>query len=185
FDRLSDEDRRFIELASPPVFNIDFAKQSNQIIIDMGPYATWPAPSLHDYVFTAKLKQTSAGEYNHELKVELFAIGEELDGDNYILFDRQESRFTPSKENGRSHRFAGKTVRLRNYVINPKDPLRRGEKYGGYLIVVIDERGKVVAHASPYKWMFGIYEKLKVFPVGRHFDKTGTRVFPPRPKRTY
>ena len=169
----------------PNLLDIDFSKGSSQRILTQSPYSNWPVPRLYDYVFTAKLKQTSAGKYNHELKVESFAIGEEIDGDNYILLDRQESRFMPTKENGRSHSFSGKTVTLMNWKVAPTDPLRRGRKYGGYLVVVTDARGAVIQHASPYNWISENYEKLKVFPVGKHFDKTGTRVFPPRPKRTY
>ena len=132
-----------------------------------------------DYVFSARLKQTSAGQYNHELKVEFFAIGEEIEDDNYILFDRQESRFTPIKENGRSHTFSGAMVPLRESVIFTE---RRGQKYGGYLVVVTDSRGMIVDYGASHKWLIDILGNLRQLPVGKHFDKTGARVEPPRPK---
>ncbi|RKZ06544.1 hypothetical protein DRQ32_11005, partial [bacterium] len=97
---LSEEDREFVELARPPKFNIDFSKKSEQRFFEESPFLPGYQPKELDYVFSARLKQTSAGEYNHELKIEFFAVGEEVDGDNYILFDRQESSFTPCKENG-------------------------------------------------------------------------------------
>ena len=31
---------------------------------------------------------------------------------------------------------------------------RRGQKYGGYLIVVTDSRGKIVDHETSHKWLF-------------------------------
>ncbi|MEN8255023.1 MAG: hypothetical protein ABFR33_06090, partial [Verrucomicrobiota bacterium] len=68
--QLSIEDRTFIELAQPPEFNIDFSKQSSKQSLDSSPWIEWELPRILDYVFSAKLKQTSAGEYNHELKVE-------------------------------------------------------------------------------------------------------------------
>ena len=180
--QLSAEDRRYIELARPPTFNIDFSKKTGQKFFKEStllPGAHW-LPKQLDYVFSARLKQTSAGEYNHELKVEFFAIGEEIEGDNYILFDRQESHFTPTKENGRSHTFSGKTISLRESVIFIE---RRGQKYGGYLVVVTDSRGRIIDHGASHKWLFGALENLKELPLGKHFDKTGTRVEPPRPKR--
>ena len=144
----------------------------------MLPGAVW-LPRQLDYTFSARLKQTSAGEYNHELKVEFFAIGEEIEGDNYILLDRQESRFIPTKESERSHTFSGDTVALRTNTIFSE---RRGQKYGGYLVLVTDERGIIVDYGTSHKWLLELVNILRRFPEGRHFDKTGARVEPPRPK---
>ncbi|MEN8255255.1 MAG: hypothetical protein ABFR33_07275 [Verrucomicrobiota bacterium] len=179
---LSDKDRLYVELAQPPKFNIDFSKQSSQRLFEDSPLIRWAPPKHIDYVFSAKLKQTSAGEYNHELKVEFFAIGEEIDGDNYILLDQQESRFTPTKENGRSHGFSGNTVPMRESTVYIH---RRGQKYGGYLVVVTDERGRIIDHGTSHKWLLDILGELRTLPLGKHFDKTGARVLPPCPKSTF
>ncbi len=182
--QLSDEDRLFIELAQPPKFNIDFSKKSSQQFFKESPFLAGYVPKHLDYIFSARLKQTSAGVYNHELKVEFFAIGEEIDGDNYILFDRQESHFTPAEENGISHTFSGGTIPVREKTIPGYGGVfgqRRGDKYGGYLVVVTDSRGKVVDHGASHKWLIGLLDNLRELPVGRHFDKTGARVGPPRP----
>ena len=182
--QLSKEDRTYIELAQPPKFNIDFSKQSSQQFFKESPFLAGYVPRHLDYVFSTRLKQTSAGGYNHELKVEFFAIGEEIDGDNYILFDRQESRFIPTSENGQSHTFSGGTIPVREKTIPGYGGVfgqRRGDKYGGYLVVVTDSRGKVVDHGASHKWLIGLLGNLRELPVGRHFDKTGVRVEPPRP----
>ena len=184
--QLSIEDQEYIELSSPPAFNINFSKRSSIRILEPTPFAlTMLPPKFTDYVFGTALKQTSAGEYNHELKVEFFAIGAEIDGGNYILLDRQESRFTPTKENQKSHSFSGETVSLLSLRLGGNASHMRGQKYGGYLVVVTDKRGEIVAHASPYKWVFKNVDALRKLPIGKHFDKSGTRVFPPRPKREY
>jgi len=177
-DYFSDEDRTYAELARPPKFNIGFSKKSNQRFFKESPIIPGYLPEHLDYVFSAKLKQTSAGEYKQELKVELFAIGAEVDGDNYILFDRQESRFTPNAENGRSHTFSSTTVPVREitFVNN-----HRGSKYGGYLVVVTDERGVIIDHGTSNKWLPGILNELRQLPIGKHFDKAGNRVLPPCP----
>jgi hypothetical protein len=180
--QISAEDRKFIELARPPEFDISFSKTSSQRFLKPSPLDVSELPRLSDYVFCAKLKQMSAGFYGHELRVEFFAIGEEIDGDNYILFDRQESNFLPTKENKGAHQFSGNSVELMDYNFGEQ---RRGEKYGGYLIVVTDVRGKIIDHGASHEWLFENLEKLKQIPVGRHFDKTITRVHPPRPKRNF
>jgi len=179
--QLSSEDRLYIELAQPPKFNIDFSKKSEQQFFQEStilPGARW-LPKQIDYTFSTRLKQTSAGEYNQELEVEFFAIGEEIEGDNYILLDRQVSRFTPTTENGRSHMFSGTTLPLRESVIFTE---RRGKKYGGYLVVVTDSRGMIVDYGASHKWLIDLLGNLRQLPVGKHFDKTGARVEPPRPK---
>lgn len=180
-ERISDEDRKFVELAQPPVFNIDFIKKSSQRFFKESPYieAGW-VPDELDYIFGARLKQTSAGEYDHELKVEFFAIGDELEGDNFVLLDRQESYFTPAKENG-FHEFRGDVVPVREIRIE-RFQQDRGVKYGGYLVVVTDERGVIIDYATSNKWMLSVLENLRRLPLGKHFDKTGKRIFPPSPK---
>jgi len=182
--QLSEGDRLFIELADPPKFNIDFSKTSSQVMIEQNtPYIDmtgFPRTDF-DYVFGAKLKQRTTGPYNHELQVEFFAVGEEVDGDNYILLDRRESTFTPSKENGRSHVFHGDPVRLTEFTVYQT----RGQKYGGYLVVVTDSRGKIIDHGASHKWLLGILGNLRTLPLGKHFDKTGVRVGPPRPIKWY
>jgi hypothetical protein len=181
---LSAEDNLFIELNEPPEFNISFSKQSKpRPEIDPGPFIPWTPPTLIDYVFSSKINQHSAGDYNHEFRVEFFAVGSEVDGDNYILLDRQSSVFTPSKENGRSHAFSGPPILCYDYVDWYSQ--KRGSKYGGYLITVTDVRGRIIAHEATSKWLFENLENLRSLPIGKHFDKTCARVFPPRPKGYY
>ncbi len=183
--RLSEEDREFIGLAQPPEFKIDFSRQSKQRHIPESPDITGNPPKVLDYVFSAKLAQTSAGIYNHELKVEFFALGREVNGDNFILLERQKSCFTPTEENRRSHTFHGDTVTLVQSVAYFGRGENRGRKYGGYLVVVTDERGQIIDHGASNKWLLGILGQLRTLPLNSHFDKTGTRVGVPRAKTIF
>jgi len=180
-EQLSEEDRRFVELSRPPKFNIDFAKKTSQLNEQPSPFNGRIPPTKFDYTFKAKLKQTSTGDYKHELKVELFAIGQEHMGDKYILLARQDGYFVPAEEK-RSY-----ALETEEKVIIFTDDLYgdvRGTDYYGYLIVVTDARGKIIQHAESNKWLFEILDKLRTFPVGRYLDKTGTRVFPTSPRPT-
>ena len=115
------------------------------------------------------------------MSVEYFAFGEEIDGDNYVLLDRQESTFTPTEENKGSHSFySKKPVRLQSTAIRAASPMR-GTKYGGYLITITDEEGRIIQYKTSHKWLLECLETLKKLPVGKHFDKSGNRVGPPRP----
>jgi hypothetical protein len=129
--------------------------------------------------YGVRLKQTSAGRYNHELIVEFFAIGQERLGQKYILLDRCQSKFVPTKENNQSHEFTGtREVVLENYVIDDEP---RGEDYSGYLVTVTDENGEIIVVETSNNWLHENLEKLRELSPGNYLDKHCNRVFPTRP----
>ena len=71
-------------------------------------------------------------------------------------------------------------ARVTDYVLDFSN-VRRGEKVKGQMIVITDERGEIIASNISNDWFLDIIEKLRQFPIGRHFDKTGERVWPPQP----
>ena len=183
FDQLSAEDQRYIEFATPPKFLINFSKSSSSIPRPTpSPYESNPRPlQLVDFTFGTRLKQQSTKPYPHELMIEYFVFGEEVDGDNYVLLDRQQSTFTPTKENRGIHEFySEKPIRIQTTAIRSSSPMR-GTKYGGFLITITDEQGRIIQYKSSNKWLIESLETLKKLPVGKHFDKSGNRVGPPRP----
>lgn len=129
------------------------------------------------------MKPKSAFNYNHELLIEYFAVGEEIDGDNFILFDRQESRFTPNETNKGIFTFQGEPIRVKAQQTWPAAPMR-GAKYGGFLIIVTDKLGHVIQYNASHEYLYKSVEKLRQLPIGRHFNKKGDRVGPPRPKES-
>lgn len=182
-NQLSENDREYITLASPPEFNIDFTKQSSQRIVELANYVIEVPPRILDYVFGVKMKQISAGSYDHELKVEYFAIGVQHHDDNkFKLLDRRSSTFTPSKENQHAHQFRGNPVEL---LSTEQLGQPSGIKYKGYLVVVTDERGVIIQHRASNPWLFENLENLRKIPVGAFMDKSCRRVHPTGPKRMY
>lgn len=180
-NRLSEEDQRFIDLARPPTFRIEFSKRSDQVeLTTLGPYDYNRPLSIFDFTFGARIKQYSAGTYNHELTVEYFAVGGEVNGDNYVLLDRGKGSFVPSKSNNNACEVYGTPVRLREYTNRAGSPMR-GTKYDGYLILVTDEEGRVVQYETSNEFLFRNAGRLKQLPVRAHFDRDCNRTFPPRP----
>lgn len=184
--QFSPEDIAYIELTNPPEFKVDFFTKSNQLILVVPPdiqFTQLPPPKILDYVFGAKIKQSSSKDYNHVLRIEFFAIGAEVWGNQYILLDRQESSFTLSTENNRSYKFSSeKTVRMIQYDLYGAS---RGRKYYGNLVTVTDERGEIIAYSASNEWLYRNIENLKQLPLGAYFDKTCTRTYPTPPKRYY
>ena len=183
-NKLSECDREFIELSSPPKFKIDFLKSSSPVFFIESPDIPGWTPEQLDYRFGARVTQDGVGNYNHELKVEIFAIGDELEGNNFVLLDRLETRFTPSLENKFRHEYKSDvSVKVREVDTGWGTETifgRRGVKYGGNLIVVSDMNDRIVNYSASNNWMIGALSRLRVLPVGKHFDKSGMRVFPPR-----
>jgi len=190
--KLSAGDLEYTELARPPVFNINFLKNFDQKRFSGGFYdvfiygrSMWARPPESRGFFGVQLKQTSAGEYNHELQVELFAIGKQRSriGARYILLDHQKIAFTPSKEDQRFYEFRSKRkVVLTDYVNEYSIPF--GEKYSGFLVTVTDARGEIISVKSSTNWLVENLENLKKLSVGSYMDKTCIRTFPSRPKST-
>jgi hypothetical protein len=184
FAELSSNDRNFVELSETPVFNASFSKQSSQRIIETTPYLNEIPPKLLAYTFGAKMKQTSARAYPHEIHAELFVLGQQrIDDRKFVLLDHQVSSFIPNSENGRSHVFKGEPVELMSY--DTTEP--HGQKYSDYLLVLTDERGEIIQHSSSANWLFPNLGKLRELNVGNFLDRTGARVYPtgPGPKSLY
>jgi hypothetical protein len=181
-EQLSPEDRVYIDLADPPDFDIKFSKTSEQIMPPaQSPLNAGERPyQMFDFTFKASVRKKGTSDYPYELTVEYFAFAEEVDGDNYKLVDRQSSRFTPSPANRNTHSFSGEPVRIGQVAVRASAPLR-GTKYGGFLITLTDERGKIIQHETSHDWLFEKLEKLKKIPVRKHFNKDCERVGPPRP----
>ena len=191
--QISVEDRKYIELETPPELEFSFSKQSRKRDFPSavnGKYdTTYLLPKMLYYDFSVDIRQTSAGVYNHELRAELFVVGSDLnESGKYILLDRQEGSFTLTKEGQRSFTLKGKkSVELSMFQMGSIQSGRqfRGRKYASYLVVVTDSRGEIIAHGAPKKWMFESLEKLRKLSVGNYFDNTCTRTGAPRPKPYY
>ena len=127
-------------------------------------------------------QQDRMNDYQRPLWLEFYVILDEFDGDNYILHDRQIETFTLLPENDRRFALTGREDIMLRYEYY--GGAVRGEKYKGYMMLVYNERGEIIAQNLSHDWLLDLRDKLVKFPVGRHFDKNGERVHPPRPKFT-
>lgn len=192
-DQLSEEDRLFIALENVPKFDLSFKVDRSQRIVDMGPYIDQGNPVVFDYRFGVDVRQKQKRAYPHELKIEYFAIGEEVIGKKFIMLEHNTSSFTPSPENKGSHFFKGNRITTRQYEVMEQT---RGRKYGGYLILLIDSRNQIIQYESSYSWIREMIAKggdeldlalaqLREIPQNMFFDKSFTRVRPTRPQKNY
>ncbi len=179
----NDDDLRYIELQQPPKLNLDLGKSARQQTY-LGSYnGGGDIPSKDIYTFAAKVKQVSGKVYNHPLTLEFFTIGEENNGDKNILYSYHKESFTLPDGSGSTFTVATDEIGVVAYISNGQ---RCGETYKGYMMIVKDERGKIIASKATREDWFQIAETLAKLPVGRTFDpETGERCFPTQPKRFY
>ena len=72
-------------------------------------------------------------------------------------------------------------VELLDYTINGE---RRGKRYGGYLVVIKDSRGEVVAYETPSENLYRNLDNLGKVHVGWYFDDECNRCLPTPPEPT-
>lgn len=184
-EQFSEDDRLYLRLVDVPAFRIDFTELidvlPNPPVFNARDASAFPL-SIKDYGFKARVKIMDTSSYTYPLTVEYFAIGGEVEGDNYVLWQRASKTFTPSEENNYMIEFSStKLLRRFVYSMSSKSSRLRGEKYDGYLVTVTDQRGEIIAHRTSNKFLFKYLDRLKKIPITRHFDKECRRVAPPRP----
>jgi hypothetical protein len=178
-ERLSEEDRQYIALEMPPKLDINFAKTTKPR--GFGPtFEDRDIPARANFMtFKTRIKQTSTRPYGQPLTAEYFAIGDEIGGNKHILLDYQKETFTLTKENDFSVEFGGPPVELIDYTVNNE---RRGKRYGGFLVVVKDSLGKVIAYQTPSENLYRHLNGLKKLHVGWYFDNDCNRCLPTPPQ---
>jgi hypothetical protein len=135
-DRFSNESRVSIELEKPPKLSLGFIKDNDSKIFPQGINPDTQRPKEVRSRYGVRVKQTSTGDYNHELHIELFVIGKERLGEKYILLDRNTASFFLTDENRKQFEMRNdREVTLRNFTVGGSV---RGEKYHGYLVIVKD-----------------------------------------------
>ena len=182
-DSFSDEDIRLIQLLNPPKLDFEFTKKRERRRFPAVNFGNENKPQAYYYNFDVTITQASNISYPHELYVELFVIGREAYGHNRILIDYVESSFSLDGLNSSFQLKSKRKVELYTFLIGGDAVARTlGQEYDGYLVIVKDSRGEVIAHRTTAQNLFENLENLSALPIGAYFDKTCTRCSPTRPK---
>jgi hypothetical protein len=176
----SEADLDWLELLNPPQLSLDFKKYTSSFKVLYNPNTGMAIPTAQHFAGGVLVKQQNMKPYTHPLRLEMYVVADEYDGNNFILLDRQIETFALTPENERTFELRGKDTILRKY--ENYGGVLRGEKYKGYMILVYDERGEIIAKNLSHDWLLGLVDSLREFPVGRHFNRKGERVHPPRPR---
>jgi len=189
FSSLSKEDQTYLELLQPPSLKINFTKTTKQRIFPPNIREDEP-PKAQYMTFFVNITQTSTQKYRHKMVVEYFAFGQEINGKRKVFLGHETRSFF-LKGYGDSFRFQGITYELPKYHLKVKHAKKpedeewlpyRGIRYGGFLVIIKDKTGKIIASKASSKKYLHYIENLRKLHAGCFFDfKTGERTPPTRP----
>jgi len=189
-DKLSPSDKVFVERLNPPRLDINFThtkKQRKTPLQAESAEKHHPSPKMKFVTFHVSVKKKSSASYSLPLTVEYFAFADEINGDKKILVAHETKAFSFKGKN-REYTFQGKTVEFMRYIVVIGTWEKgihlppRGERYGGFVVIVRDQSGKVIAHKSSNKNLYKVIDKIAKLHEGCYFDPTtGLRTYPSRP----
>ena len=183
-DKLSPADQEYVDIARVPAIDVDLLRELRQVHFSSKVAAQTSdvrEPEIRAQ-FGVRVKQTGFGTYKHELKAEIFAIGRQIYADCYMVLARESVSFRLSKENDKRFEYmSDRWAPLRDLYLGVGQFARRGEKYHGYLILVTDELGRLVAHEESPDWLFDYRENMMKLKPGNYFDNHCIRRSPVRP----
>jgi hypothetical protein len=180
-EQLSPESRTQIALKNPPKLEFDLVKDQNRVSFSGGNQRGTGSRSPEDRVrYGARIFTRSNIDYDFPMELEVFVIGQERLGPAYILLDKFDVTFQLNRENSRKFEYLNdRLVVLRNYTSRDEP---RGEDYRGYVAIVKDIRGEVIATFSSPKFFLDQVDNLRRRSIGSFMDKKCNRIFPTRPK---
>jgi len=186
-DQVSEMDRIYLELATPPELKLDVLESAEQVFVK--PSTMWQDNSpvtLMRYRLGARIRQLSIAEYRHPLTVEIYTIAQQVyDPDKYHLVRKWSSEpFRLDQEKDRRVEIrCPKVVELAEFLLVGEFP--RGERFAESVVAVRDERGEVIACQASKNWLSDNLDKLTALPEGAWFDDQVRRVHPTSPKAVW
>jgi hypothetical protein len=192
---LSPADLKYVSLNVAPKMSIRVRKKNRQ-----RPFMDW---SIDDdvtslYTYTVRLTETSDFHSKAKLSAELFVIGEEVDGDNYVLMHRELSDFVFPEEKKSIYEFRTAEIPFRHYYAHWANQGDAGKNRGvtllGYLVAVFDSKGTLIAtdtnlgkmrflsedFPKSIEKLNELYTQGRGSSFARHFDATFRRRMVPR-----
>lgn len=156
-DNLSKADLHYLQTTICPDVKIEFRKKSR-----IRPFLEWTIQGDRTTLYTCTVNVFKKSDMDSKVKltVELYVIGEMVDSKDWVLVERASSKFVFPEGKKSTYTFEAKDIPCRKYLAswaNDGHPnFWRGIEYLGYIAVVLDPKGNVIAHKSDLEtenWM--------------------------------
>lgn len=153
-EKLSDADQKYLESAIPPEIDIAFSKNQDRF------YDGY----MVDMTCKIVIKKTSQFKYTGKLTAILLVVGRDQRYKIYSILEKAKDDFD-FKE---SDEFVLQTKSFRMYQ---DSSISSGTVYTGFLAVVMDEKGNVIAEKSNRKEFIKNRDKLILLKKGSKMDR--------------
>ena len=192
-EKLTTSDLNYLQTSIAPEVSIGFRKKSR-----FKPEMEWTIPGDRTtlYDVTVTIDKKSEMDSKMRMTAELYIVAEAIDWDNWILQHYEKKKFVFPEGRESSYEFTVRDIGFRNYYENwggqPNNP--RGEEYLGYLVVLLDGKGRIADYKTDLKsepWLANgvadAVKKLRTLAIegrgskySRHFDeKINKKRIPP------
>ena len=139
-DTLSDRDRKYAILQTPPRIDISVSVKNDRENRDGGrDQGSGFQVQQETVVVEVKVRKSSSQPYEGPLRAELYVIGQPEQKEAYVILDKQVSRFSFAADT--SHDFTSDAISIRQLEAGQQ----KGVEYKGYLVVVRDKTREIIA----------------------------------------
>lgn len=159
-ESLSEKDRKYAALLVPPRLDLNVSKSKDTRSIGYD-------SEEEMLICKVTVKKTSSQPYPGDLTAELMVIGKELQSGDYIVLAKAKETFRLGKS-GDFYELSSERIRLQKYEGYYHES---GTEYSGFLTVVRDPEGRVIAIKASRDTFEKKAEELLKIPVRRRFDK--------------
>ena len=196
-DKLSPADLKYVQLNAPPEMEMD-VRYTTRIL----PKVNFSRDNDNTtmYTFTVRIAKTGVLPYKGELTAELFIIADEMAkeyDDDHVLMSYTKKNFVFPDGKESAYEFTVGEIPFNVYLaewIETGERATRGKTYLGYILIVTDSKGRVVAHKENIKdlpWLTEdmsitdrelrrLYNENRGSIESRHFNDTFGKIPPPR-----
>ncbi|MDF7809365.1 SHD1 domain-containing protein [Pontiellaceae bacterium B12219] len=138
-DTLSERDRRYAILQTPPRIDISVASDTDRSNTGYGGRRSVQVQEESVSV-EVKVRKSSSAPYEAPLRAEIYLIGSPENKEGYIILDKRTERFFFSAQNGNQHVIQSREIKLRQI----ESGRQVGVEYKGYLVAIIDKSNEIL-----------------------------------------
>jgi hypothetical protein len=138
-DSLSERDRRYAILQTPPRIEISVASNTDRSNTGFGGRKSAQVQE-ESVSIEVKIRKSSSAPYEAPLRAEIYLIGSPENKEGFVILDKRIERFTFSTDNGNQHVIQSRDIKLRQMETRQQ----LGIEYKGYLVAVIDKSNEIL-----------------------------------------
>jgi hypothetical protein len=145
-DSLSEKDRRYAILLTPPRIDMQVSVKTERDNKAVGPsnHGSGMQVQKETVQATVNVRKASSQPYEAPLVSEVYLVGRTEQNDMHMVLDRTVSRFHFTTENHYKHTYLSDPVSLKQL----ESGRQKGIEYAGYLSIVRDRTGEILAMKS-------------------------------------